>query len=340
MEPGASVAWLFLVRDHIANRADTEPGCPSRSLKACLLPMEGRAAPWRKTIQNRPGGQTLNEPGKARQALPREALSGVVGRETSRGRVLVKVRARSGRGTPGGGRSCRGAGRALRGLGDAPEVRREVPGSQRLWDRWGLVKESIGLDPFRLGGDRGARKRVAHLRSIQIQKVKGDVDAHGQEGAEEHPPPASRPSPVCLDQSHDSPQRATRRGAGRMLHAVGGTVNQTARKPSRAPPPSASLLIDGHPEGDTDTGGGVRCAPTPDGHPSVPPGQRDPHHQPDSPSPPVGARLLSPGKSLATPSAAASRGERTSGTRPFRPRVSSPSCGASRRHRSNSPPRR
>jgi hypothetical protein len=120
---------------------------------------------------------------------------------------LPKVRARSSRGTAGGARSRRGAGRGLRRLSDGPEVRREISGPPHPWGCRAEVKESIGLDLFRLGGDRVVWRRVPHLGAIQIQNIKGDVGAHGQAGAEEDPPPAPRPSSGCSASAHSSPQR-------------------------------------------------------------------------------------------------------------------------------------
>ncbi len=72
-----------------------------------------------------------------------------------------------------------------------------------------MVKESVSLDPFRLRCDRSSAAQIAEGRSVQVEDVEGNVEPHGQAGAQEYSPPDSRPSPGCSVSAHNSPPGAT-----------------------------------------------------------------------------------------------------------------------------------
>jgi hypothetical protein len=63
-------------------------------------------------------------------------------------------------------------------------------------------EEPVGLPAGRLGRNGTPGPRLAQARPVQVQHVEGDVDPHGQEGAQDHTPPRPRASPLRPDVPH------------------------------------------------------------------------------------------------------------------------------------------
>jgi len=140
--------------------------------------------------------------GAVRPARQAPALGWIVSWRGCGGSLLTGIGAGEGRALPGS-ESCRG--RLACELTSPGGESHSDGGNGEAWgicDRGAPREQSLRICRCRLRSDRPPGTEIAQARPIQVQDLEGDVDTHGQAGAQKHRPPALRSTPLDSDDPH------------------------------------------------------------------------------------------------------------------------------------------